>query len=125
MFFDISYVGLANEMRSIVYNSMCNAYSSYMRTRKHNSSIYATRIRSFLNKIRQYSYSYLFTASVVIGLLSDTDIQPLQKVPIKKLKKAILKLTNLIREAQFYSEVESQKASVEGIYKRVTSYDRN
>lgn len=79
--------GLANEMKAIVHGSMF-----YL----------LVRVRLIVSK-----------ASMLMSLLNDTDIQPNQSAYLGKLDRAVDRLTNLVREAQYYFEVESQKTPVD------------
>ena len=45
-----------------------------------------------------------------MSMLNDTDIQPNQGTYIARLDRAVDRLTNLVREAQYYFEVESQRS---------------
>lgn len=85
--------GLANEMKSIVHGSMsCSLI------------------------IRGCWYLRNPTASMVMSMLNDTDIQPNQGTYLARLDRAVDRLTNLVREAQYYFEVESQKCTTDCMY---------
>ena len=50
-----------------------------------------------------------------MSMLNDTDIQPNQGTYLARLDRVVDRLTNLVREAQYYFEVESQKSTTDGM----------